>query len=331
MPLKIFTVVILSAASSGGYALSNSLTDPDLAVRREKPSSPALKGFFGVRFARNLRVPGGMKDLVNPEHANSLQKGTIVGDVSFNYSFKPLSLDLSDSHPPRTLRSFFRRSSLFASLDYRRETVPMRDDVKPVCWGSYFCVGDVSLGVSGPAVWKRGTFSLTPTVYLNFPTSKDSYMSRILGGGGVLLASRWRMISNSRFHLSAISSHVLDLNAYYDKKANFLGTAYNRFLVVSNKPGLELRFFTAPAFSRILPVLYVYGNHLYSLNAKLHPRHIVTLSAAAVWKVKKGFQISTGLMWRDKVFAPKGSSARKLANRLVADRTNFTLGFSAAF
>ena len=91
-PLKIFAIFVLNAASPPVPALSNSLTDPDLAVRRQKSS--ALEGFLGLRFARNLRVPGEMKNLMNPEHENSLQKGNIIGDISFSYSFKPLSLGI---------------------------------------------------------------------------------------------------------------------------------------------------------------------------------------------------------------------------------------------
>lgn len=328
MKLKLFNLAVfmLSVASPALWALSGSLIDPDLSVQLE--ASGPFQGSFRMRVFRNLRIP-------TEQIFNLNRRDNIIGEAN-------IKSDLTVIH------SLSKRYSLFVSLDYTRGTYPDDEEVRIGCWWSHLCIGNTSLGVSSP-FFKKGDLNLESSVYLNLPTSRPSVKQSILGGLGALLSTNWQLASNRGLKVSVISSHFLDLYAYLHKTANHDGTRFNTPLVFVNKPGLHFHYsgpVPVPVFSKqedrrvtfqlrampwLIPDLYVYGSHHFSLKANGSPRHAASLSASATWTVKKKLRIAAGLQWVDEIFAPKGTKRLVIGNRKIADSTNFTLGASYAF
>ena len=326
--LKQLFIFVLSTGSPVLWALSSSLADPDLVIQLEDLNR--LQGSIHLRGVRNTRIPFERKHLWNSYHRDSVFSAMgVKGDLKLNYFLS-------------------KKYSLFASLDYERRAVAAPQELTNGCWGSYLCIGDMSLGVSGSSFFKKGSFSLEPSFYLNLPTSRHSWKIQT-GGLGAFLSSSWKLVSLPNFKLSAVSSHFLDL--YIPRETHYLGVQYNKWLVFFNQPGVSFRYsgpVPVPVFDEedcslifclksvpwLLPVFYIYGRSVLTASSKSRRHsfhHAFYLRASAVWMIKNKFRLAAGLQWGDETFAPKGTPARVIKNRVFADRTYFTLGGSYAF
>lgn len=302
-------VFILSLVSPALWAFSGSLLDPDLSIEVEDKAR--WQGSIRFRGIRNARIPFDTKHLWQLNHRNSVFGAMgVKGDLKLNYLLS-------------------KKYSLFASLDYERQAVAAPQELADSCWGAYLCIGDMSVGVSIPSFFKRGNFQLKSSFYLSLPTSRTTVKSGSLGGPGALLRSRWRLLSHSYLHLSAVSSHFLDTNIPFVKLVGNGSKTFPTLLDFFNQPGLSFRY--TGSFSWFFPVLYVYGSLRNILHTDFKFRSAFRLRASAAWTTKKKFRVAAGLQWGERLVQKNGVKGKVIGNRVFADRTYFTLGVSYAF
>lgn len=326
---KSLAVFVLTASGPIAGALSGSLTDPDLAGQKAK--ADFFQGALRMRLIRNSQIPQNRTDLWDLNHAYSLPGAAVMtADLTVSHDLNTLLSSFTDtgSSSSSRLRAFFEKSRVFASVDYNRGVYPTAEDVRKKCWQSVFCIGDVSLGLSGPPILKTEKLKISPSFFVNVSSSRRSLLSHTLGGPGALMSLDWLLISGPAVHLFFTSSHVAEANVYWDENANKDKTAYNNMFWLINKPGFRLKYFGSGA--RFVPILHVYGSHLVALNAKLRRYYYATLSLSAVWRVKQRFNIAGGLRWMDEI-APENTGKRIIANRNDARKTHIHIGLSYDF
>ena len=169
------------------------------------------------------------------------------------------------------------------------------------------------------------------SVYLNLPTSRGTVKGGSVGGPGALLASNWRLLSRSGFHLSVVSSHFLDINIPVVKLVGNGITKPPAVLAFFNQPGLGFRYTGPFPVPWLLPVLYIYGSLTNVLHTDRKFRSAFSLSSSAAWTMKKKLRIAAGLQWGDRLIRKAGSSGKVIKNPVIADRISITLGAGYAF
>ena len=289
--MKFVLFVFCISFSSTAFGITGSITDPGFSSEEELPDSflGPTRGSFGIQLSRNLRRSG--DEFLSPYRRDGFFDTLFIkSDLNLVYPLsKKLSL-LKDS-------KFFNETDLFFILSYRRPAYGDLKEVKRYCFKLYLCFGNINLGISSPFL-KGHYFKSQYSVYLSLPfTSKESLKKKQILGLGSSLKTEYALFSKGGFTLSAISSHFLDISAYGSKWGNVETSFYNEFFSLFNQPGLRLHY----AKSALIPLLFIYGSHRFSLNLKGVPYNRASLGVSSTWSVSQALRVVIGLVWGDDI------------------------------
>ena len=298
-----------------GWALSGSIVDLDLSPIK-KEADQTIEKSFTLKFSRNLRRSG--EDFFDID-----QKSNIFDTLS-------IGADLTLSAPLKRFSycenyEFLTHKSLVMVLSYGSPVLYNNSKIKKDhCWGSVFCLRNLSLGVAS-APFKRKNFHGTYSIYLNLPVSKFRIQKQsYLLGIGAALNMGYKLFSKKGFHISALSSHFVDIDGYRYKKEKD-HRSYNKPLSMAHQLGLQ---FYSP-LSPLMPLIYIYTGHGSSLRFSGVFQQQANISLSTVWLVGKKLRLLIGLRWGDEVLSE--NIAATTEKRFFADDTYVTFGGNYLF
>lgn len=300
--------------SSPVWAFTGSITDPSLSTR-EEDKSQAVQPSLKLKSARNLRIS--RKDFLNINQKNNIfDTLSINADLIIRTPFNRFSYFEKFE--------FLNNKSFFSVLSYSSLALYNSPKIKENhCWASVFCFTNLSVGLNSP-LFNRGKFHGTYSLYFNLPVSKFRIQKQsfFLGIGGSL-STQYQLLSEEKLHVSALSSHLFDLDGYGHRTNKVSG--YNEPLSMAHQLGLEISY----SLSKFIPTLYVYGQHGSSLRFSGVLRQQLNLNWSAVWLLGEKLRFLVGLRWGDEVFSQNVMAPSKRI--FFADDTYITFGGNYLF
>lgn len=319
--LHYFIFCILIIFSSEGKAISGSITDPALSSSVDDVvNTQSIRGSIKTKITRdNITFSNDFDEFVSSDQKDSLINGWYV------------TYDLNLSYPVASAFSFLDQSSFFEDVDsffvlnYQRPLYADAQKIQAVCWNTYICFGDVNLGISKPVV-QTGRFKSRSSIYLSIPFSKRAFDTSFLAGLGASFDTIYKLLSNSYFHLSTISTHFVDLRFYLYETDSPKAPNYNVPFTTFHQFGFQINY---PKKSSFIPRLFFYGKYDFSINFKGTPFHHISLSGSLSWSVSKKVTLVAGLNWGDHVLKSQSEAMDTVI--FHPDRTFISLGGSYSF
>ena len=319
--LKYFVFCALVIFSVESRAISGSITDPALSSSVDDVvNTQSIRGSIKTKITRdNITVSNNFDDFVNDNQADNLFNGLYV-----TYDFS-LSYPLASTFSFLEQSSFFENVSSFFILNYQRPVYADAQKIQVVCWNSYICFGDINLGISKPIV-QTEHFKSQSSIYLSIPFSKRAFDTSFLAGLGASFDTSYKLLSNSYFHLSAISTHFVDLRFYLYETDSPKTPTYNVPFTTFHQFGFQLNYSKKSPF---IPVLFFYGKYNFSVNFKGTSFHHIGLSSSLSWAVSKKVTMVASLNWGDHALKSQEEALDTVA--FHPDRTFISLGGSYSF
>ena len=299
-----------------------SITDLSYTQERQLEESffGPLKGSIKTKLSRNLRR-GNWEDFFDRSKMNSIFDSLLIRtDLSFNY---PLSESFS----------FFEKSSLlkdtllFFTLSYKRPLYDIPEVTKNYCYKSYFCFGEINIGLSD-SLPEKYQLKSQYSVYFTVPlSSKSSYDKMKYLGLGAFLQATYPFLSKKDFQIKGISSHFFDTAIYGSRYANSAGSQNNNVFSIFNQLGLVFSKKPQP----LIPVILLYFSHHAVMDYNKDFFQLISFSGSAVWSISNRLQILAGLSWGGDIFQHEFSNQATDVDFFNADETFINSGFSYSF
>lgn len=310
-----FILIFIAFFSFSSLGIIGSITDPGFSIeeRTEKSFFGPLRGSFKTQIFRNIRRKPNKFWFFD----DSL---SIKNDLSLNYF-------LFETFPSLKESRIFNETILFFVVSYQRPVYAVIKKINPFCFKEYFCFSDIDLGISNSFLLKnhlKGEYS----VYLSLPfISKISLNQKKIIGIGSSLNTYQSLISENNFQLQFISSHFLDIGIFNSRWRNQKKTYYNEIFSLFNQMGIKFNYSKYSFF----PVLFIYGNHRFSLNFKAASLNKISVGCSSIWFLSKRLRLALGLEWGDNILKPEGTVQAVDIRFFNPDSTFINGGFSYFF
>ena len=305
------------------FSMGNVGSITDLSYSQEKPLDESffgpLKGSIRTKLSRSLRV-GQWEDIFDRTKRYSVFDSLLLrSDLSFNY---PLSESFSFFE-----KSFLKESLLFLTIGYKRPVYDVPEVIKNYCYQSYFCFGEIHIGISD-SLPEKYQLKSDYSVYFTIPmSSKSSLNKRKYFGLGAFFQTNYPLLSTKHLQIQALSSHFFDTAIYTSRYANSVGSQYNNIFYTFNQLGLIF----SKTKSIFIPNLLLYFSHHTTMDYNVDFFQIISFSGSLLWSINKKLKALAGLSWGGDIFQHEFSNQALDVDFFNADETSFSTGFSYSF
>ena len=296
----------------------------DLSYSQEKPveesSFGPLKGSVKAKLSRSLRR-GNWENFFDRKKKYSIFDSLLIRtDLSFNYP-------LAETFDFFEKSSLLKDSLLFFTLSYKRPIYDIPDIIKNYCYKSYFCFGEIHIGLSD-SLPKKYQLESQYSIYLTLPlSSKNAYDKMKYLGLGAFLQTSYPVFSKKKFQIKSISSHFFNTSIPGSRYADDNGLQYNEAFSSFNQFGLIF----SKKEQAFIPIILLYISHHIAMDYNTDFHQLISVSSSAVWSINKKLTVLTGLSWGGNIFQHEFSNQSTDTDFLNVDETSIRAGFSYAF